>query len=64
MPIDTVVRVEWIHTVPLNEAVKERGFFGNQNTVAQPTTSKWEHTVQRLKKRFDLAGKLGSGSGK
>jgi hypothetical protein len=47
-----LVRVKWIKTVPLDQAIKERGFFGNQNTVCKPTSKKWEHTVERLKKRF------------
>lgn len=48
------VRVEWVKTVPLSQAVREKGFFGNQNTVARPRTSKWPHTVERLKVRFGL----------
>ena len=40
--------LDWIKAVDLNEAVKERGFFGNQNTVAQPRSSKWDFTVERL----------------
>ncbi len=43
------VRVEWLDTVSLNEAINEVGLFGNQNTVCQPTTPKWRHTVERLK---------------
>ena len=43
------VGVKWIKTVDLQEAVKERGFFGNQNTVAQPRSPKWHFTVERLK---------------
>ena len=43
------VGVDWIKTVDLQEAVKERGFFGNQNTVAQPRSPKWNFTVERLK---------------
>ena len=46
------VRVHWLDTVPENEAMKEAGFFGNQNTVCQPRTKKWRHTVDRLKTRF------------
>jgi len=49
-----LVRVKWLKTLPLNQAVKEKGFFGNQNTVAKPRTPKWSHTVERLKKRFDV----------
>lgn len=42
------VRLEWLHTVPYEKAVWEKGFFANQNTVARPTTEKWEYTVKRL----------------
>jgi uncharacterized protein YeaO (DUF488 family) len=30
----------------------EVGLFGNQNTVCQPSTQKWRHTIERLKTRF------------
>ena len=43
------VGVRWIKVVNLEDAVRERGFFGNQNTVAQPRSSKWHFTVERLK---------------
>lgn len=46
------VRVAWLDTVPESRAVNEVGLFGNQNTVCQPTTPKWRHTVDRLKMRF------------
>ena len=46
------VRVEWLDTVSEGEAVDEIGLFGNQNTVCQPTTPKWRHTVDRLKTAF------------
>lgn len=46
------VRVEWLDTLPESKAVKEVGLFGNQNTVCQPTTPKWRHTVERLKEVF------------
>jgi len=49
-----LVRVKWIKTVPESEAVKERGFFSNQNTVARPRTPKWTHTVERLKRVFGI----------
>ncbi len=48
------VPVEWIETVSLEGAIKEKGFFGNQNTVARPKVKKWIHTVDRLKKRFGI----------
>jgi hypothetical protein len=53
------VRVDWIKTVPIEEAIKEKGFFGNQNTVAAPRVPKWDHTVQRLTQRFDLRDSSG-----
>lgn len=46
------VRVEWLDTVPTRKAVDEVGLFGNQNTVCQPSTPKWRHTVERLKTYF------------
>lgn len=46
------VRVQWLDTVTEDKAVWETGFFGNQNTVCQPRTPKWRHTVERLKKYF------------
>lgn len=46
------VRVQWLDTVPLSDAMNEVGLFGNQNTVCQPTTPKWRHTVERLKTVF------------
>ena len=36
-------------------AIKEKGFFGNQNSVARPTALKWDYTVQRLKKHFGVS---------
>lgn len=46
------VRIRWLDTVPENKAFNEVGLFGNQNTVCQPTTPKWRHTVDRLKVAF------------
>lgn len=46
------VKVDWIETVTLDQAIKEKGFFGNQNSVAKPKARKWIHTIERLKKRF------------
>ena len=48
------VPVEWIATVPLAAAKSEVGFFGNQNTVCRPRTTKWNHTVNRLHKLFSI----------
>lgn len=53
--LEHFVRVEWVHTVPLEQAVREKGFFGNQNSVAKPKSRKWGHTVERLKQRFGAA---------
>ena len=46
------VKVRWLQTVPENQAFNEVGLFGNQNSVCQPTTPKWRHTVERLKAAF------------
>jgi hypothetical protein len=46
------VPVEWAETVPLDKAANEIGLFGNQNTVCAPKTSKWRHTIERLKEVF------------
>ena len=51
-----MVPVKWTVSVPVKDAVSEVGFFGNQNTVARPTTTKWPHTVDRLKKRWNIQG--------
>ncbi len=48
------VRVKWLSAVPASQAFNEVGLFGNQNTVCQPTTPKWRHTVDRLKTAFKL----------
>lgn len=49
-----IVKVEWIKAVPMNEAISEIGFFGNQNTVCKPRASKWLHTVSRLKSMWKI----------
>ena len=46
------VPMRWMQTVPLDGAVKELGFFGNQNTVCKPTAARWRATVDRLKMQF------------
>lgn len=46
------VPVKWLHTVPLAQAIRETGFFGNQNTICRPTTPQWRFTVERLKSHF------------
>ena len=49
-----LVKVQWIKTVKTYEAVKELGFFGNQNSVCRPLTEKWNFTVDRLKKCWGI----------
>ena len=49
-----VVKVNWIKTVASNAAIKELGFFGNQNTVCRPVAEKWNFTVERLKKIWNI----------
>ena len=49
-----VVKVQWIKTVRVSEAVKELGFFGNQNSVCRPLADRWNYTVERLKKCWGL----------
>jgi hypothetical protein len=50
-----MVPVKWTVAVPMKDAVSEVGFFGNQNTVARPTTTKWSHTIERLKQRWNIS---------
>ena len=52
-----IVKVEWIKTVPEEKAVKELGFFGNQNSVCKPRNEKWEFTIERLKKYWKVEEK-------
>jgi len=49
-----LVRVKWLHSVPLEDAVWEKGFFANQNTVAKPRAQTWSHAVERLKKIWKI----------
>jgi len=51
---DYLVRVKWLKTVDPTQAIHEKGFFGNQNSVARPRSPKWDHTVERLKRRFGV----------
>ncbi|MDR0361620.1 MAG: nuclease, partial [Planctomycetota bacterium] len=52
--LEYFVEVEWIKTMPLSEAVREKGFFGNQNIVSRPKDSRWRHTIERLKTRWEI----------
>jgi hypothetical protein len=49
-----VVKVDWTKTVDKSKAVKETGFFGNQNTVCKPTVNRWVHTIERLKQIWEV----------
>ena len=49
-----VLPIKWIHTVSLENAHTETGFFGNQNTVCQPVVEKWDFTVKRLKELWNI----------
>ena len=51
---DYLVRVDWLKTVDPEQAIREKGFFGNQNSVARPRAARWDHTVERLKSRFGI----------
>lgn len=46
------VRVKWLDTREVANAINEVGMFGNQNTVCRPTSKKWRQTVDRLKTYF------------
>ena len=49
-----VVKIKWVKTVDSKHAVKEAGFFGNQNTVCRPTAEKWNYTIERLKTLWEI----------
>ena len=49
-----LITSDWIKKVELENAVSEIGFFGNQNSVAKPTTPKWSHTVSRLEEIWEI----------
>jgi len=53
--LEYFVSVEWIKTIPLEQAIREKGFFGNQNSAARPRDKKWAYTVERLKTRWGIA---------
>lgn len=48
------VRVKWLRSFPAKQAVSELGFFGNQNSVCKPRSSKWLFTVNTLKKKWNI----------
>lgn len=49
-----LVGVKWIKTVPLEQAHREKGFFGNQNSACKPKAKSWDYTIERLKKHFNI----------
>jgi hypothetical protein len=51
---DYLVRIKWLKTIDPDDAIHEKGFFGNQNSAARPRSPKWVHTVERLKSRFSI----------
>ncbi|WP_423494519.1 DUF91 domain-containing protein [Microbacterium esteraromaticum] len=46
-----VVPVDWIRTVPVNDAYWEKGLFANQNSACK---LRQEFTLERLARRFDV----------
>jgi Holliday junction resolvase-like predicted endonuclease len=48
------VGIKWLHVEALENAVKQVGFFGNQNSVCRPRAAKWAHTVNSLKSRWKV----------
>jgi|ETNmetMinimDraft_23_1059889.scaffolds.fasta_scaffold686831_1 hypothetical protein len=49
------IAVHRIKIAPVEHAVNENGFFGNQNTVARLKDKKWNYTVTRLMEIFGFA---------
>lgn len=49
-----VVKVKWINTVDEDNAIKEPGFFANQQSACKPTTPLWSSTVNRLKQIWKI----------
>ena len=48
------VPVRWLKTVEEEDAIREPGLFGNQNSAAKPVTPSWPTTVARLKRAFGV----------
>jgi len=49
-----LVKVDWIKALDLGDAIWEKGFFANQNSVCKPRAKIWPHTVERLQKTFEI----------
>jgi hypothetical protein len=50
--MEYAVRVEWIKTVPREQAIKEKGLFANQNSACKLRNG---FTLERLTERFGLS---------
>ena len=50
-----VVKIQWIYTVDEDNAVREPGFFANQNSASKPSSPKWNDTVNRLKQIWNIS---------
>jgi len=48
------VKVKWLQTFSIEQAVSKIGFFGNQNSVCKPRDSKWLFTTDTLKKQWGI----------
>lgn len=48
---ETVVRVDWINTVAVEDAYSETGLFGNQNSACRLRD---EATIEKVSRRFDV----------
>ncbi len=46
------VAVDWLDTVPADQAVWEVGFFAQQNSASRPRAEAWRYTVEKLKESF------------
>jgi hypothetical protein len=50
-PVRFIVRVEWVKTLPREQAIWEKGMFANQNTGVRLRD---QFTLERLIERFGL----------
>tara|TARA_R110002072_G_C7951867_1_gene533259 strand:+ start:1717 stop:1881 length:165 start_codon:yes stop_codon:yes gene_type:complete len=53
MQVSSLKLDSWLEDI-LDQAIRETGFFGNQNSAARPRAFKWRHTVDRLKNRVGI----------
>ncbi len=49
--VETIVRVQWLKAIPVEDAIWEQGFFANQNSACKLRN---RFTIERLVARFDL----------